>query len=61
MSAGFYRKIAALTVLAGDPDHIDAKMKLAELYEAMNEPRKALTLVYDGMIFPRRYISYALN
>ncbi|KAJ7741412.1 hypothetical protein DFH07DRAFT_837995 [Mycena maculata] len=30
-----------------DPDHNEAKMKLAELYEIMNEPRKALELVYE--------------
>ncbi|KAJ3569113.1 hypothetical protein NP233_g5266 [Leucocoprinus birnbaumii] len=31
-----------------DPTHNDAKMKLAEIYEAMGEPRKALELVYEG-------------
>jgi len=36
------------SVTAGDSEHNDAKMKLAELYEAMNEPRKALNLVYEG-------------
>lgn len=31
-----------------DPTNNDAKMKLAEIYEIMNEPRKALELVYEG-------------
>ncbi|EKM76639.1 hypothetical protein AGABI1DRAFT_122552 [Agaricus bisporus var. burnettii JB137-S8] len=30
-----------------DPTNNDAKMKLAEIYEIMNEPRKALELVYE--------------
>ncbi|KAF9450761.1 TPR-like protein, partial [Macrolepiota fuliginosa MF-IS2] len=30
-----------------DPANNDAKMKLAEIYEIMNEPRKALELVYE--------------
>ncbi|KAJ3881396.1 hypothetical protein F5051DRAFT_397138 [Lentinula edodes] len=30
-----------------DPTNNDAKMKLAEIYEVMNEPRKALDLVYQ--------------
>lgn len=30
-----------------DPANNDAKMKLAEIYEAMGEPRKALELVYE--------------
>ncbi|KAL4243959.1 Transcription factor Tfc4/TFIIIC-102/Sfc4 [Abortiporus biennis] len=32
-------------VIAADPTHNEAKMKLAEIYEIMNEPRKALDLV----------------
>lgn len=31
-----------------DPTNNEAKMKLAEIYEILNEPRKALTLVYEG-------------
>jgi hypothetical protein len=31
-----------------DPANNDAKMKLAEIYEIMGEPRKALDLVYEG-------------
>lgn len=31
-----------------DPTNNDAKMKLAEIYEIMGEPRKALDLVYEG-------------
>ncbi|KAJ6611013.1 TPR-like protein [Mycena sp. CBHHK59/15] len=30
-----------------DPGHSEAKMKLAEIYEILNEPRKALELVYE--------------
>ncbi|KAJ7634784.1 TPR-like protein [Roridomyces roridus] len=30
-----------------DPSHTEAKMKLAEIYEILNEPRKALDLVYE--------------
>ncbi|KZP20521.1 TPR-like protein [Athelia psychrophila] len=35
------------TVIEADPTHNDAKMKLAELYEILDEPRKALELVYQ--------------
>ena len=31
-----------------DPANNDAKMKLAEIYEIMGEPGKALDLVYEG-------------
>ncbi|KIJ64224.1 hypothetical protein HYDPIDRAFT_175610 [Hydnomerulius pinastri MD-312] len=34
-------------VVDADPSNTDAKMKLAELYEIMDEPRKALELVYQ--------------
>ncbi|EIW74984.1 TPR-like protein [Coniophora puteana RWD-64-598 SS2] len=34
-------------VIDADPANNDAKMKLAELYEIMDEPRKALALVYQ--------------
>ncbi|KAF9526180.1 hypothetical protein CPB83DRAFT_896331 [Crepidotus variabilis] len=40
-----------------DPSNTDAKMKLAEIYEIINEPRKALDLVYeviDARKRPRR-------
>ncbi|KAJ7185570.1 hypothetical protein C8R46DRAFT_382209 [Mycena filopes] len=30
-----------------EPSHNEAKMKLAEIYEILNEPRKALDLVYE--------------
>ncbi|KAJ7136137.1 hypothetical protein C8R44DRAFT_769783 [Mycena epipterygia] len=30
-----------------DPSHDEAKMRLAEIYEILNEPRKALELVYE--------------
>ncbi|KAG5653250.1 hypothetical protein H0H81_001507 [Sphagnurus paluster] len=34
-------------VRVADPTHNEAKMKLAEIYEILNEPRKALELVYE--------------
>ncbi|KAI0738457.1 TPR-like protein [Daedaleopsis nitida] len=34
-------------VIKADPTNNDAKMKLAEIYEIMNEPRKALELVLE--------------
>ncbi|EIN05645.1 TPR-like protein [Punctularia strigosozonata HHB-11173 SS5] len=34
-------------VISMDPTHNDAKLKLAEIYEILNEPRKALDLVYQ--------------
>lgn len=37
-----------MLVRLADPANIDAKMKLAEIYEIMGEPRKALDLVYEG-------------
>jgi general transcription factor 3C polypeptide 3 (transcription factor C subunit 4) len=37
------------TVTHVDPNHNDSKMKLAEIYEILNEPRKALELVYEGI------------
>lgn len=36
-------------MIEADPTHNDAKMKLAELYEILDEPRKALELVYQGL------------
>jgi hypothetical protein len=36
-------------VKSADPTNNDAKMKLAEIYEILNEPRKALELVYEGI------------
>jgi hypothetical protein len=36
------------TVRKADPNDNEAKMKLAEVYEILNEPRKALDLVYEG-------------
>lgn len=35
-------------VVMADPTHNEAKMKLAEIYEILNEPRKALDLVLQG-------------
>ncbi|KII83764.1 hypothetical protein PLICRDRAFT_118961 [Plicaturopsis crispa FD-325 SS-3] len=34
-------------IIAGDPSNNEAKMKLAEVYEILNETRKALALVYE--------------
>ena len=36
-------------VIQADPTLNDAKMKLAEIYEILNEPRKALELVTQGV------------
>ncbi|KAK0189733.1 hypothetical protein F5146DRAFT_1103820 [Armillaria mellea] len=41
-AAGVYEHIKL-----ADPTHNEAKMKLAEIYEILNEPRKALELVYE--------------
>ena len=41
-------------VIEADPAHNDAKMRLAEIYEVLNEPRKALELVYQGMTHPTK-------
>jgi thioredoxin-like negative regulator of GroEL len=45
---GFTHDHRLNTVIDADPTHNEAKMKLAELYEIMDEPRKALDLVYQG-------------
>jgi len=37
------------TILSLDPSSNDVKMRLAGIYEVLNEPRKALDLVYQGM------------
>jgi general transcription factor 3C polypeptide 3 (transcription factor C subunit 4) len=39
---------SVFTVIAADPSANDAKMRLAEIYEVLNDPRKALDLVYQG-------------
>lgn len=43
-----YKSDHSYTVIEADPGHNEAKMKLAELYEILDEPRKALDLVYQG-------------
>lgn len=40
----------ACVVISADPTHNEAKMKLAEIYEILNEPRKALDLVMQGTL-----------
>ena len=40
--------LGGISVRLVDPANNDAKMKLAEIYEIMGEPRKALDLVYEG-------------
>ena len=45
------RALTRRKVIDADPSNTDAKMKLAELYEIMDEPRKALELVYQGTHF----------
>lgn len=37
-------------VLQGEPHNRDAKLRLAEVYEMQNLPRKALALVYEGKL-----------
>jgi general transcription factor 3C polypeptide 3 (transcription factor C subunit 4) len=37
-----------VSVKSADPTNNEAKMNLAEIYEILNEPRKALELVYEG-------------
>lgn len=39
----------SLPVLSLDPSSNDVKMRLAGIYEVLNEPRKALDLVYQGL------------
>ena len=39
-------------VIQADPTNNDAKMKLAEIFEILNEPRKALELVMQGDLAP---------
>lgn len=39
-----------ITVIAADSTHNEAKMKLAEVYEILGEPRKALDLVMQGKV-----------
>ncbi|KAI0945905.1 hypothetical protein AcV7_010019 [Taiwanofungus camphoratus] len=41
-------------VVMADPTHNEAKMKLAEIYEILNEPRKALDLVLQVIASRRR-------
>jgi len=41
-------------VILADPLNSDAKMKLAEIYEVLNEPRKALDLVHQVIDHRRR-------
>ncbi|KAJ7666264.1 hypothetical protein DFH06DRAFT_1470427 [Mycena polygramma] len=38
-----------------EPTNTEAKMKLAEIYEILNEPRKALDLVYEVIDARKRY------
>jgi hypothetical protein len=40
--------LGGVSVRLAHPTNIDAKMKLAEIYEIIGEPRKALDLVYAG-------------
>ena len=48
-----YTHIHQVTLVrTADPTHNEAKMKLAEIYEILNEPRKALELVYEGYPLP---------
>ncbi len=40
------------SVLNNEPDNRQAKLRLAEVYEVQNDPKKALALVYEGSRFP---------
>jgi general transcription factor 3C polypeptide 3 (transcription factor C subunit 4) len=40
--------LMSISVKSADSENNDVKMKLAEIYEILNEPRKALELVYEG-------------
>ncbi|KAH7911471.1 hypothetical protein BJ138DRAFT_1237800 [Hygrophoropsis aurantiaca] len=55
---GDLREAAAIykQVIDADPMNNDAKMKLAELYEILDEPRKALELVYQVIDARKRKI-----
>lgn len=53
--------ILGAIVIDADPTHNEAKMKLAELYEILDEPRKALDLVYQGNSFSYCYWFRLLN
>ena len=44
-------------VIQADPTNNDAKMKLAEIFEILNEPRKALELVMQGDLVPEPYMT----
>lgn len=37
-----------VSVIDADPTHNKSKMKLTELYEILDKPRRALNLVYQG-------------
>ncbi|TFY64254.1 hypothetical protein EVJ58_g2743 [Rhodofomes roseus] len=51
---GDIREAAEVYEHVADPTHNEAKMKLAEIYEILNEPRKALELVFQVMDSRRR-------
>lgn len=40
--------VLPFVVIEAEPTHNEAKMKLAEIFEILNEPRKALDLVLQG-------------
>lgn len=49
-------------VLKTDPQNRDAKLRLAEVYEAQNEPKKALALIYEGNHYaPRGHVLLLIN
>ncbi|PBK91165.1 TPR-like protein [Armillaria gallica] len=47
MSSLYEKRLKFMNIKIADPTHNEAKMKLAEIYEILNEPRKALELVYE--------------
>ena len=42
-----------------DPTHNEARMKLAEIYEILNEPRKALDSTSESMLRITNFADFA--
>ena len=43
--------MTCIAVISADDTQNEVKMSLAEIYEVLNEPRKALKLVYEGQFY----------
>jgi hypothetical protein len=57
-SSSFLNLLEFHVVRSADPSLNDTKMKLAEIYEILNEPRKALELVYEGIPISEFQLNY---